>query len=80
MVTDRELGIPAIGLWIGREEWLEKNRATAEKFMVALETSVESLRAHILLGGRIHAVISTSPPSRINNQVAAGLRSFATRK
>ena len=46
VVTDRELGIPAIGLWIGREEWLEKNRATAVKFLVALEKSVEARRVH----------------------------------
>jgi ABC-type nitrate/sulfonate/bicarbonate transport system substrate-binding protein len=46
IVTDRELGIPAIGLWIGREEWLQKNRATAEKFLVALEKSVEARRTH----------------------------------
>jgi len=46
VVTDRELGIPAIGLWIGREDWLLKNRATCEKFLVALERSVEARRVH----------------------------------
>ncbi len=42
VVTDRELGIPAIGLWIGREEWLLKNRETCEKFLVALEKGVQA--------------------------------------
>lgn len=46
VVTDRELGIPAIGLWIGREEWLQKNRATCEKFLVALEKSIEARQVH----------------------------------
>lgn len=46
VVTDNELGIPAIGLWVGRDEWLQKNRRTCERFLVALEKSVEARRIH----------------------------------
>ncbi len=46
IVTDRELGIPAIGLWIGREEWLQKNRSVCEKFLVAFEKAAEAKRSN----------------------------------
>jgi ABC-type nitrate/sulfonate/bicarbonate transport system substrate-binding protein len=63
IVTDRELGIPAIGLWIGREEWLQKNRATCEKFMVALEKAVEARRQHRdAVIQRLSSTIGLTPP------------------
>lgn len=46
IVTDQELGIPAIGLWIAREEWLQKNRTTCERFLIALEKAAEAKRAN----------------------------------
>lgn len=46
VVTDNALGIPAIGLWVGRDDWLQKNRSSCERFLVALEKSVEARRVH----------------------------------
>jgi taurine transport system substrate-binding protein len=62
VVTDRELGIPAIGLWIGREEWLQKNRETCEKFLVALEKGGQArLQQRTAVIDRLSSTIGLSP-------------------